>query len=479
MPAVEAPAIAGILREPGAVLLISCYELGRQPLALASALATLEAAGYRPSVVDLAVDKLAPELIEPARLAILSVPMHTALRIGMRAAARIRSQNDACRIAFFGSYAGLNAATLFESGADYVLSGEFEEPLKRLVDALSNGYERPDVAGVGTRFKLAEPNLEKIPIAVPSRASLPALNRYARIDIDGETRVAGHTESSRGCRHLCRHCSIPPIYNGRFFVVPKDVVLEDIRNQVAAGARHITFGDPDFLNGPGHAVSIVKAMHEEFPDLTFDFTAKVEHLLHHEHFLPEFARHGCVFIVTAVESLSNRILDILGKGHTRADFVSVLDLTRKAGIALRPTWVAFTPWTTLEDYLDILDFIESEELIYHVDPVQLTLRLLIPPSSLLVGHPEVRPHLGPLAPGEISYTWKHTDVRMDLLQDEVTRIVREARETDDHQVFQQVRKAAVRFLASSSPRELGLNRTRGVGLPRRRRAPRLTEPWFC
>jgi len=41
---------------------------------------------------------------------------------------------------------------------------------------------------------------------------------------------------------------------------------------VAAGATHITFGDPDFLNGPGHALKVVRAAHAEFPRLTFDFT---------------------------------------------------------------------------------------------------------------------------------------------------------------------------------------------------------------
>ena len=90
---------------------------------------------------------------------------------------------------------------------------------------------------------------------------------------------SGQVEASRGCLHRCRHCPLPPIYGGRFFIVPPDIVLSDIRNQVKAGARHITFADADFLNGPGHVMPIVAAMHDEFPDLTFDFTAKVSHLL--------------------------------------------------------------------------------------------------------------------------------------------------------------------------------------------------------
>ncbi len=32
-------------------------------------------------------------------------------------------------------------------------------------------------------------------------------------------------------------------------------------------ARHITFGDPDFLNGPGHSLAIARALHAEFPEV--------------------------------------------------------------------------------------------------------------------------------------------------------------------------------------------------------------------
>src|SRR5206468_1333924 len=185
-------------------------------------------------------------------------------------------------------------------------------------------------------------------------------------------------EASRGCLHLCTHCPIPPVYGGRFFVVPPDVVLEDVRRQVQAGATHITFGDPDFLNGPKHALKVVRALHAEFPALTFDFTAKVEHILEKRELFPEFGASGCVFMISAVESLSDTVLTILEKNHTRADVEVALKIVRDAGITYRPTWVAFTPWTTLDDYREVLDFVEENELIDHVDPVQYTIRLLVP-----------------------------------------------------------------------------------------------------
>jgi hypothetical protein len=51
-------------------------------------------------------------------------------------------------------------------------------------------------------------------------------------------------------------------------VLCSPIVLADIAAQVKEGAEHITFGDPDFLNGPTHAMHIVASMHAAYPSLT-------------------------------------------------------------------------------------------------------------------------------------------------------------------------------------------------------------------
>src|SRR5262249_10801833 len=156
-------------------------------------------------------------------------------------------------------------------------------------------------------------------------------------------RVVGYTEATRGCKHRCRHCPIVPIYDGQFRVVPVDVVLADIRQQVDAGARHITFGDPDFFNGPAHALAILSALAREWPELTYDATIKVEHLLKQRALLPRLRDTGCLFITSAVEAIDDDILARLDKHHTRADFIEAVAICRAAGVTLVPTFVAFTP----------------------------------------------------------------------------------------------------------------------------------------
>ena len=489
-----------MMKRPGAIVLISCYELGHQPIGLASPLGFLERAGYTPDVMDIAVETLDVEKAACAEFVGICVPMHTALRLGVHVATRLRKINPTCHICFYGLYASLNAEYLLAHHADSVIGGEYEIPLVELVDSLahSNYIEIPGVLRresteslqdspksepvlrpAHSRISVYKPrrDLPNEPLAVPSRKRLPPLDRYAHLEQDGIAHLAGYVEASRGCKHLCFHCPIPPVYNGKFSVVPKDVVLEDIRAQVDAGATHITFGDPDFLNGPKHALRVVGAMHEMFPNLTFDCTTKIEHLLKHRSMLPELRDCGCIFIVSAVESLNDTVLDNLQKGHTRADVLAVIDLLQEAGISLRPSLVPFTPWETLDSYLYILDSVEAKGLIDHIDPVQYTIRLLIPPGSSLLPQPTIQPYLGALDQESFTYRWTHPDPRMDELQKTLSVAVESASQIDEDAfvTFHRVRNLAYAALGREEssitfPLDYGSDR---------KRPPRLTEDWFC
>jgi radical SAM superfamily enzyme YgiQ (UPF0313 family) len=472
------------LRAPGAIALVACYELGHQPLSLASPLAALRGAGFAPLAIDTSVETLDDATLRAARLIAISVPMHTALRLGAQVAERARALNPAAAIVFYGLYASLNADYLLRSHADAVIGGEYEQALLALAEALDAGAARETlaVAGVRTRQANAAPVLQRLPFSAPARESLPALRSYAHLVRGDAVIPAGYVEATRGCLHTCLHCPITPVYGGRFFVVPRAVVLEDIRAQVAAGAGHITFGDPDFLNGPGHALAIVRALHAEFPTVTFDATIKVEHILERREIIAELGTLGCAFIVSAVESLSPRVLAHLAKGHTRADVEEALRIVDAAGIPIRPTFVAFTPWTSAEDYLELLDFVEEQGLVEHVDPIQYAIRLLVPPGSALLTTPDAAEWLGPLDEPAFTYRWTHADARMDALQREVAALVERyaAEQQPTAQTFAAVHALAERRLgrlvavgaAPAHPRQ-------SASAQRQRPIPHLTEAWFC
>ncbi|HET6147785.1 MAG TPA: CUAEP/CCAEP-tail radical SAM protein [Polyangia bacterium] len=476
------------MRAAGDIVLVSCYEPGYQPIAVASTAAFLRAAGYAPLTIDLAVEELAErglDRLARARLVAISAPMHTAMTIGLRLASQVRALNGGAHLCFFGMYAALNRARLAraEPGADgrpladSVLGVECEEDLVALAAALERGGHDGPVGAPVSPGSPEPARLRRLPFMVPERGDLPPLDRYARLLVGDERRVAGHVEATRGCKYHCRHCPIPPVYGGRFFAVPVEVVLEDARRQVAAGARHITFGDPDFLNSAKHALAVARGLHAAHPEVTFSFTAKIEHIVtarpEPSAFFAELAALGCVFVVSAVESLSDRVLALLDKGHTGADVIRALAIVRGAGISLRPTFVAFTPFTTLTDYLALCRFIRDHDLEQEVDPIQLAIRLLIPPGSLLLARPELAPFLIGLDEEALAHRWRHPDARMDQLASQVMALVEQSTQDREspHATFARIHALAAGLAGEAAP---------PISLKRRRPAPpRLSEPWFC
>jgi radical SAM superfamily enzyme YgiQ (UPF0313 family) len=463
------------MRSPGDILLISCYELGHQPFHLASLQAMLRQAGYFPVLVDTAVEALTGETIKKARFVGISVPMHTALRLGQQIAKRVRSLNPAAHICFYGLYASLNADYLLQDCADSTIGGEYEIPILNLITDLESNNHL-SIPGVNTRELISDPWIQRISYVVPERTQLPPPDRYARLEINGDQVLAGYTETTRGCKHTCLHCPITPIYHGHFFAIPAGIVLADIRAQVAQGVRHITFGDPDFLNGPTHALRITRALHAEFPNLTFDATIKIEHLLKHRHLLPELRDLGCAFIVSAAESINDDVLRHLDKGHTSAQVSETFDLMEQVGIPLRPSLMPFSPWETLESYIALLAFFEEHRLIEHVDPVHFSIRLLIPPGSSLLDTSDDKMWLGELDAAAYTYRWTHPDPRMDTLHQAVSLLVEKAQsvQADPIETFFHIKALALEFkgqkmCASCAIQEYG---TRKV-------IPHLTESWFC
>jgi radical SAM superfamily enzyme YgiQ (UPF0313 family) len=469
----ERGSLAG-LRDPGGVLLISCYELGHQPLNLAFPVSYLQEVGYRPVAVDMSVEDLGDAVIRRARFVGISVPMHTALRLGEAVVIRIRKLNPNAVICFYGLYAWMNADYLLREYADAVIGGEYEQPLLELIQRTERGSDEP-IAGVGEPGRRAEPSIIRVKFPEPDRSSLPAMQHYAHLLIDGKAVPAGYSETTRGCAHTCLHCPVVPIYNGRFFAIPRDVVLSDIRQQVEAGVGHITFGDPDFLNGPTHALRICRALHEAFPHVTFDMTTRIEHILENRDHFPEFAELGCVFVISAVESISELVLQKIDKGHTKEDVIEALKILDDSGIAMRPSLLPFTPWTTMEDYIELLEFIEQHDIVENIDPVHLSIRLLVPPGSALLNESDAHEWVGDLDEASYSYTWTHPDPRIDELQRRIARISEEATscEADPFDTFDAIRDVTYR-LADQEPPDTPER-------PRRRwrRPPRLSESWFC
>lgn len=440
-------------------VLVSTYDLGRQPFGLASPAAWLRRAGIETICVDTSREALGDHHLAGASLVAFYLPMHTATRLAGPLIARARGVRPEATFAAYGLYAPLNRDWLEGRGITHVLGPEAEEELVALAQSNSQ-LPIPDSQVV--------PRLQFI---APDRIGLPPLARYASLQMpDGTHRVMGSTDATRGCKHLCRHCPIVPVYKGQFRVVPLDVVFEDIASQVGEGARHITFGDPDFFNGPTHARRLVERLATDHPGLTYDVTIKIEHLLNHAEMLPLLRDTGCLFVTSAVESIDDEILARLRKGHTRADFVRAVRLCREAGLRLTPTFIPFNPWTTLGGYVELLDVLETLDLVEDVAPIQLAIRLLITAESPLFELGDVRAATTAFDGASLTWPWRHRDPRVDALQASVMRIVGERGDGSRADAFH-----AISTLARG---EIGLAAAPMAQRPRVA-VPRVSEPWYC
>jgi radical SAM superfamily enzyme YgiQ (UPF0313 family) len=437
------------------VVLVSTYELGRQPFGLASPAAWLRADGHHVTVADLACSPLPPAAIDQADLIAFYLPMHTATRLFLRVLDRVKAANPWAHLCAYGLYAPLNEPMLRRAGVDSIIGGEFEQALA--------------ATARGERCGRTGTSLERQQFLVPDRTGLPPLGAYAHLVTTAGTRPVGYTEASRGCKHVCRHCPVVPVYRGIFRIVQPEVVLEDIRRQVAAGAEHITFGDPDFFNGPGHAARIVEALHREWPALSYDVTIKIEHLLQHPDLVSLLKATGCAFVTSAVESLDDAVLEKLKKGHTRAGFFEALRLMAGHQLPMAPTFIPFHPWTTRESYREFLRALVEANLVDQVAPIQLAIRLLLPEGSLLLELPEVRRMIEPFDPRGLCYPWHHRDPGMDALWRGIQETVKreERRRATRSEIFRKIWDQA------------GTGEFPDLALPARATIPYLTEPWYC
>ena len=449
-------------------LLVSTYDLGHQPLHIASPAAALRRAGHAVRCRDLSVQEWDESDFEWADAVAFSAPMHTAMRLALEAVNRIQRSRPDMPICLYGLYAHIEDRA--GSGpAVHTISGEYERGLLDWAGSVSDGKKG---ASHGRVVDLGRQQFQ-----TPAREGLPGLEHYSQLAIGGERRLAGYVEASHGCAHRCGHCPVPAVYDGKVRVVGEDVVLADIANLASMGARHITFGDPDFLNAPRHSLRVVRSMHGRFPGLTFDCTTKVEHILRHESIWPEMAGAGCLFVVSALECMNDEILARLDKGHTARDARRAVELLRSHGIESRPSFLPFTPWSDFRDIFDILDFVAENDLVDNVDPIQYTIRLLVPHGSLLLRDPAFRALLGEFDSERLTYSWRSADTRLDDLQKRLLEMAESAAQTDAPLVdtFIEMGEAVV-DAADHAPLEGGFEMaTAGV----ERNTPRLTEPWFC
>ena len=349
------------------ILLLSFYDLGKQPKIISELYQKLNNGTNEIDIVDYSVEEKTLNLKNYDALGVYA-SMHTA---SVLAEEYLRNKDLPNKLFVFGLYAKV-FKEMFQNCE--IIQNLDNADLESLLNVqLNEEYS----------FKHS----------VPDRTVLPSITDYSHI-VDGSNNlIAGSVETTYGCKHECTHCPVPIEFNGTFKTFGTDKILKDVSNQVEAGAKHISFNDPDFFNGPKHALKILEALNIEHPDLTYDSTIKVEHILKYPDYFKELKNLNMLFVISAFETTNDKVLNILKKNHSSLDLNSAVEFSLSHSIDIRPTWMPFSPWTEKQDLPNIIKLIEEYRLRETVDPIQLTIKLLVPKNSLILNDPDINNYL--------------------------------------------------------------------------------------
>ena len=215
-------------------------------------------------------------------------------------------------------------------GVDYVLTGEAEHSLSRLVQALEQGQPEPEIQGLYSAHSADDelcacaqiPDLDQLPNPDRSRLQVEHYRGIGGQDVQFATVI-----TSRGCPWRCTFCSTP---QGRPRLRSVEAIVEELEQCAALGMQHVYFVD------------------DTFPVAGRRFHQLMEQLILRAH-LPAWScrtasagltadnmalmkRAGCERIQIGVETCTDEGLRVLGKKTTIAQIRQTFAACRAAGV---------------------------------------------------------------------------------------------------------------------------------------------------
>ncbi len=404
------------------VLLVSTYDLGNQPTTIARHAAHLAAGGHKIKTLDLAIEDFDIEATTWADAVAISIQMHTSAKIALNLVGNLRDSGFKGKIIYFGLSAHLGELLFSQGQIDAIFSGESETAFSSYLNQLESGESPAKV-----NLKL----LEKVNHLVPLRSKLKPLDEYSHIIWGNKSLVVGPIETTRGCSHGCLHCPVPQVYNKRVRKIDLSTLIDDIDQLVEMGAEHISFNDPDFLNIPAHSELVVSTMRKRHPDLTFDATIKIEHIVKYKKLMRQFKESGLILVQSAFETMDDEVLDLLEKGHNADEAKKAIDFAKSIDLSLRPSWIPFSPWTTYQSIADIVNFSIQYDVLSESDPIQWTIKLLVPKGSLLLANAKLAPIFRDYDEERFTFCYDYIHPELDHLQQYLARFMENSQSCED------------------------------------------------
>lgn len=276
-----------------------------------------------------------------------------------KVAAGIKNVIDT-KIVFGGAHATLNPKeTVSDKNVDFVICGEGEEALVRLLDAIQlSEYSRvPSLVYkekgeiISNKPSAFIKDIDNIPF--PARQLLPMDKYHSSANLRGKRTL--NIMTSRGCPFRCAFCAGSLIFGKTHRYNSTKRVIEEIKLLIKDyNIDSLQFYDETFTVNKNRVIEMCEAMISEKLRITWSCFTRVN--LVSGEILEKMKEAGCYLIFYGLESGVQRLLDLMDKGITLDDSKRAIELTHKAGIE---TWASFIlgyPSETIEDSNKTIEF---------------------------------------------------------------------------------------------------------------------------
>lgn len=257
-----------------------------------------------------------------------------------------------------------NIENYLNAGFDYTISGEGENTVLELTDALRNNTSISEIQGVGwkndagtvitneARTKIRE--LDTLPF--PDRASIP-MERYLEVWKTHHGKRTVNISTQRGCPYTCKWCSTAVYGQSYRRNTPEQVVNEILHLQSEFGVEALWFVDDVFTVSHKWIAELHALFLKHNLRIDFECITRAERL--NETVLQQLREMGCFRIWIGAESGSQRIIERMDRRVELETVQQTMQQTRKMGMEAGTFIMVGYPGEELQDIVQTMQHIRS------------------------------------------------------------------------------------------------------------------------
>ena len=325
--------------------------------------------GHDVAILDMVFDDVTPtavdEFIRERNVRVVGIGCMTCeFPEAVKEAQRLKRVHPGIVVVMGGSHPTGAPQDCLETGAvDYVVAGEGEIALVKLLDAIASGQEARNLQGVwsvkqgaiSSNGQAPVPDIETLP---PPAYDLLDLERYFLLESPWhfpKSDRAVQFISSRGCPYHCSYCHT--VQGKKYRGLSSEKVLDQMEWLVRDfGVGEFMIVDDIFNFDLERAKQICRGIVDRKLDVHLQFPNGVRGDRFDEELVEVMARAGTHFMAIAIETVSEKFQKLIRKNLKADKAMATIRWGRKYGIEIAGFFMIGFPGETREEVNQTTDF---------------------------------------------------------------------------------------------------------------------------